>query len=234
MNDEFREHYQAAERAYAEGRFDDAEQISMSLLGKLENSQGHDEKDDNHANWVSTITLLLGHIALHGRSQPQQAKDWYKRSLKEMRDQTLQDIAENGLKQCEARPKTPASSDLLQDPFINSAALTPPTNNQTTAMPWLDHRPQSLVTTTESAAPAKEMEAKAAQKSSEQEPAVAKDVQKQIQPNNSPASQEISEPEHEKTHQNFPLSSSWIRISVTTNHPTSDSKQQDNDSSKTD
>ena len=138
MNQGFQENYQAAERAYAEGSYREAEQISLSLLKQLNESVEQDGQDASHSAWTSALALLLGHIELHGHQQPDQAKDWYERSLDDAQDPTLRDIAQEGLKQCNARTNVAATTNLLQDPFINTATAVSPSHQQPTAMPWLD------------------------------------------------------------------------------------------------
>ena len=141
VTDDFQGQYQAAERAYAEGGYDEAERISLSLLEELEHSVKEPGYESGLAEWEAILTLLLGHIALHGRNQPDQAIAWYQRSLAGTNQQTLRDIAEEGLKQCESMTATIApqpTTDLLKDPFINTTPSLVQTRHQATAMPWLE------------------------------------------------------------------------------------------------
>ena len=141
VTDDFQGQYQAAERAYAEGGYDEAERISLSLLEELEHSVKEPGYESGLAEWEAILTLLLGHIALHGRNQPDQAIAWYQRSLAKTKEQTLHDIAEEGLKQCESMTATIApqtTTDLLKDPFISTTPSPAPIRHQATAMPWLE------------------------------------------------------------------------------------------------
>ena len=141
MTDDFQGQYQAAERAYAEGGYDEAERISLSLLEELEHSVKEPGYESGLAEWEAILTLLLGHIALHGRNQPDQAIAWYQRSLAKTKEQTLHDIAEEGLKQCESMTATitpQTTTDLLKDPFISTTPSPAPIRHQATAMPWLE------------------------------------------------------------------------------------------------
>ena len=141
VTDDFQGQYQAAERAYAEGGYDEAERISLSLLEELEHSVKEPGYESGLAEWEAILTLLLGHIALHGRNQPDQAIAWYQRSLAKTKEQTLHDIAEEGLKQCESMTATIApqtTTDLVKDPFISTTSSPAPIRHQATAMPWLE------------------------------------------------------------------------------------------------
>ena len=142
MGEDFQGQYQAAELAYAQGRFDDAEDIALSLLKDVENSAEAFAKNDQDTSqlsaWESTLTLLLGHVARHGRQQPKAAIDWYERSLTATEEPTLQDIARDGIRQCKTSTSPTPKTNLLQDPFIHGS--TPPSQgtDQPTAMPWQD------------------------------------------------------------------------------------------------
>ena len=147
VTDDFQGQYQAAERAYAEGGYDEAERISLSLLEELEQSAHEPGYESGLAEWEAILTLLLGHIALHGRNQPDQAIAWYQRSLAGTNQQTLHDIAEEGLKQCESMTATIApqpTTDLLKDPFINTTPSPAPIRHQATAMPWLETKTELM------------------------------------------------------------------------------------------
>ena len=147
VTDDFQGQYQAAERAYAEGGYDEAERISLSLLEELEHSVKEPGYASGLAEWEAILTLLLGHIALHGRNQPDQAIGWYQRSLAGTNQQTLHDIAEEGLKQCESMTATIApqpTTDLLKDPFISTTSSPAPISHQATAMPWLETKTELM------------------------------------------------------------------------------------------
>ena len=147
VTEDFQGQYQAAERAYAEGGYDEAERISLSLLEELEHSVHEPGYESGLAEWEAILTLLLGHIALHGRNQPDQAIGWYQRSLAGTNQQTLHDIAEEGLKQCESMTATIApqtTTDLLKDPFINTTPSPVQTSHQSTAMPWLETKTELM------------------------------------------------------------------------------------------
>ena len=81
-------------------------------------------------DWRAVVSLLLGHIQLHGLQQPEQAAISYERVLQGDVDPTIAAIAEQGLQRCRAEDinsgadTTPANngatSDLLKDPFLNT------------------------------------------------------------------------------------------------------------------
>ena len=75
------------------------------------------------------VSLLLGHIQLHGLQQPEQAAVAYERVLEGDVDATIAALAEQGLKRCRSEQiasgskyMTPATNgaipDLLKDPFL--------------------------------------------------------------------------------------------------------------------
>ena len=76
------------------------------------------------------MSLILGHIQLHGLQQPEQAAISYKRVLQGDVDATITALAKQGLQRCQSEDiasgegRTPttngASPDLLKDPFLNT------------------------------------------------------------------------------------------------------------------
>ena len=101
--------------------------------------------------WQAFVTLLLGHIELHGRQRPDQAAEYYQLTLDCQPQDTLADLARQGLQRSKsaqdelgAPPLTTYESfagslpSMLQDPFINNTPTgATPGLSQTTAMPWL-------------------------------------------------------------------------------------------------
>ena len=161
MDGDFQQTYQAAERAYGGGDYETAHQLASELLKQLELEEQSDDDQVRDAviGWRAFVTLLLGHIELHGLERPDQAADYYQRALDCQPQETLAELAHQGLERCKSAPKetfkttvdkptTPASAadessvgslpSMLQDPFLNNAPppSTPGTSQQT-AMPWL-------------------------------------------------------------------------------------------------
>ena len=96
------------------------------------------------------VSLLLGHIQLHGLQQPEQAAISYERVLQGDVDATIAALAKQGLERCRAEDtdsgagSTPATNgaipDLLKDPFLSTEAdqAWPAPADVVTAMPWLN------------------------------------------------------------------------------------------------
>ena len=95
--------------------------------------------------WQAFVTLLLGHIELHGRQRPDQAAEYYQLTLDCQPQDTLADLARQGLQRSLVEPEAVQAGSLpsmLQDPFLNNAApattpgpvsythLTLPTNRE--------------------------------------------------------------------------------------------------------
>ena len=143
MDGDFQQNYQAAERAYGGGDYETAHQLASDLLKQLESQ---DQSDDDQVRdavlgWRAFVTLLLGHIELHGLQRPDQAADFYQRALDCQPQDTLADLARQGLQRSLVEPKADQAGSvpsMLQDPFLNNA---PPAStsgpSQSTAMPWL-------------------------------------------------------------------------------------------------
>ena len=106
------------------------------------------------------VSLLLGHIQLHGLQQPEQAAISYERVLQGDVDATIAALAEQGLERCRAEDipngagTTPATNgaipDLLKNPFLSTEAdqARPAPADLITAMPWLssDEKPRAMPT----------------------------------------------------------------------------------------
>ena len=114
------------------------------------------------------VSLLLGHIQLHGLQHPEQAAISYERVLQGDVDATIAALAEQGLERCRAEDtasgagSTPATNgaipDLLRDPFLSTEAdqARPATADLVTAMPWLssDEKPRAMPIADPSGTPA--------------------------------------------------------------------------------
>ena len=138
MNGDFQQTYQAAERAYYGGDYETAHHLASGLLKQLNaEMKANDELvRDAVLGWQAFVTLLLGHIELHGRQRPDQAAEYYQLTLDCQPQDTLADLAKQGLQRSESAqdelgvppPTTDASfagslPSMLQDPFLNN---TPP------------------------------------------------------------------------------------------------------------
>ena len=134
MDADFEQHYQAAERAYGLGEYVEAQALTAALWDQLQ-SASNDHEPSLVLGWRAVVSLLLGHIQLHGLQQPEQASISYKRVLQGDVDATIAALAEQGL---------------LKDPFLNtdSDQARPAAADLVTAMPWLssDVEPRAMPT----------------------------------------------------------------------------------------
>jgi len=166
MDTGIQQHYLAAEQAYGDGDFAQAESIASTLLTQLEEPSSTEEEEEARLAWRAFVALLLGHIHFHGLKQPAQALNHYQLALQSQPPDTLRDLAEQGVERCEAQitttipapnpvqepsaapaddaaPEPIASHDpglaLIRDPFLGSAAATPsaPIAATRSATPWL-------------------------------------------------------------------------------------------------
>ena len=157
MDADFEQHYQAAERAYGLGEYAEAHALASALWDQLQAES--DQHDPSLVlGWRAVVSLLLGHIQLHGLQQPEQAAISYERVLQGDVEATIAALAEQGLKRCRSEDITsgtdtaPATKgaipDLLKDPFLSTEPdqARPATADLVTAMPWLssDEEPRAM------------------------------------------------------------------------------------------
>ena len=172
MDEDFQQRYQAAERAYSAGQYDEARRIATVLLDQLVETPSDSEQKAAVLGWRAFVALLLGHIELHGLGHPGEASDFFQTVLDSQPHNTLKELAQQGLERAAAmaataptEPTEPnpvditiqpqpqgetagstAMPDLLRDPFLPVQADSDP--GQTTsidpsdAMPWLDPTPE--------------------------------------------------------------------------------------------
>ena len=69
---DFEQHYQAAERAYGLGEYAEAHALTSALWDQLQ-SAPNEHDPGMILGWRAVVSLLLGHIQLHGLQQPEQA-----------------------------------------------------------------------------------------------------------------------------------------------------------------
>ena len=144
-----------AERAYATERFDIAGQIATELFKDLDDSPDIPSRQEEKDHWRAFLALLLGNVHLFGLNDMDQAAEWYRQVLALQPDETLTDLAKQGLKQAQGRSESEPISvqaamdvesdlkltELINDPFLSTPSASAPrtTSDQTsTAMPWLD------------------------------------------------------------------------------------------------
>ncbi len=167
MDADFEQHYQAAERAYGLGEYAEAHALTSALWDQLQ-SASNEHDPGLILGWRAVVSLLLGHIQLHGLQQPEQAAISYERVLQGDVDATIAALAEQGLERCRAEDitsgagTTPATNgaipDLLKDPFLKTDPdpAKPALADVVTAMPWLtsDEEPRAMPTPDPSPTPA--------------------------------------------------------------------------------
>ena len=140
MDGDFQQTYQAAERAYGGGDYETAHHLASELLKQLELADPADDDQVRDAvlGWRAFVALLLGHIELHGLRRPDLAAGYYQLTLDCKPQDTLADLAKQGLQRSLVEPSAESLPSMLQDPFLNTA---PPAStsgtSQSTAMPWL-------------------------------------------------------------------------------------------------
>ena len=169
MDGDFQSNYLAAEQAYGTGDFETARSITLELLSQLEPLPEDGAERDAVLAWRAFVALLAGHIDLYGFQNPADAQGFYELVLASNPQDTLRELAEQGLERTlndhgavtgtdqvtdpvEApRAETVAtnlSTALIADPFLGRAsdatdAVQPTVTS--TAMPWLKSDPSPTV-----------------------------------------------------------------------------------------
>ena len=162
VDGDFQQQYQAAERAYGAGKYDEAHRIATMLLDQLGATPEEPEERAAVLGWRAFVALLLGHIELYGLDHPSQASRFYQTVLDSQPHDTLGELAQQGLTRAsamaEATPEPSASTpepeataplntgtttpEILRDPFLPDQPVSgqgpTPSQPQTVAMPWLD------------------------------------------------------------------------------------------------
>ena len=150
MDGNFQQTYQAAERAYGGGDYETAHHLASELLKQLELADPADDDQVRDAvlGWRAFVALLLGHIELHGLRRPDLAAGYYQLTLDCKPQDTLADLAKQGLQRSLVEPSAESLPSMLQDPFLNTAAPTSTSGtSQSTGTPWLmeiSNSPQAM------------------------------------------------------------------------------------------
>ncbi len=101
VDGDFQQQYLAAEKAYGAGNYEAAQSICERLLGQLELHQKGPEQEAMLA-WRAFVALLMGHILLYGMNDIQQAQHHYNLVLDSQPQDTLKELAEQGLERCQS------------------------------------------------------------------------------------------------------------------------------------
>ena len=170
MDGDVQQHYLAAEQAYGDGNFAEAQSIASTLLAQLNTASNSAEEEEARLAWRAFVTLLLGHIHFHGLNQPEQALAHYQLALENQPPDTLRELAEQGIDRCEEQiappPLEPESScdqpvhpqagmELIRDPFLGTTPLASDALHEVrnSATPWLGDDDTTATSPNPSAAP---------------------------------------------------------------------------------
>lgn len=122
VDGDFQQQYLAAEKAYGAGNYEAAQSICKSLLGQLELRRKGTEQEAMLA-WRAFVALLMGHVKLYGMNDIQQAKLHYSLVLNSQPQETLKELAEQGLERCQgelqrepAKQEEPPQRTALKQP----------------------------------------------------------------------------------------------------------------------
>ena len=168
MDGDFQNNYLAAEQAYGAGDFEAARSLVLTLLDQLEPLPASKSEQDATLAWRAFVALLAGHIHLYGLNETGEARSYYELVLASNPQDTLQDLAEQGLErsrqgqtfEIKAEPTSTAPANpitepspiaeslgLIRDPFLKQSPdsiqadqpeTAPPPS---TATPWLTESP---------------------------------------------------------------------------------------------
>ena len=215
MDGDVQQRYYAAEQAYGQGDFREAESIASTLLKDLQPASGNSAEEEACMAWRAFVALLLGHIHFHGLQQPAQALTHYELALQSQPPDTLRDLAQQGLERCRAEQITePAPSaapaavpevatppnqsiaapiaDVIRDPFLMSASAAPTAASPgaESATPWAtgDNAPSEGPEDSPEVTPEVSQAAEA-------EPSLAPAAEPVDPPSTAPALDSISQPE---------------------------------------
>ena len=231
MDSDFQAHYLTAEQAYGVGDFRTAQSITVDLLSQLDGTAETNTDRDALLAWRAFVALLAGNIHLYGLNEPDQAHGFYELVLASNPQDTLKDLAEQGLERIQTRrghgdevvdpaPATsPPRSTLIQDPFLAqpsaggfTAGLGSQNDpSQASATPWLDG-PVATAPVAIKEAMAKEVETDAVAEA-DAEPSPAVEVQADPEPEEVIEAEVIPEPEPEREPQPEPTPNPELVVS---------------------
>ena len=97
MDGDFQQNYQAAERAYGEGDYQEAKRIATELLAQLRDTSQDPDMQAAVLGWRAFVALLLGHIELYGLENASAASGYYRMVLDSQPHETLAELAQQGL-----------------------------------------------------------------------------------------------------------------------------------------
>ena len=220
MDGDFQQTYQAAERAYGGGDYETAHHLASELLKQLELADPADDGQVRDAvlGWRAFVAILLGHIELHGLRRPDLAAGYYQLTLDCKPQDTLADLAKQGLQRSLVEPSAESLPSMLQDPFLNTAAPASTSGtSQSTAMPWLTEISSSPKAMGAPAPKPKQTGEQVPSTPLPSEPAVTTEVMTaEVQPPDNQQPLPLLIPEES-------LQNAWLRVSITPNKTRADS-----------
>ena len=116
MDGDFQSNYLAAEQAYGAGDFEAARNITLELLSQLEPVPEDGAERDAVLAWRAFVALLAGHIDLYGFQNPADAQGFYELVLASNPQDTLRELAEQGLERTRSDQESVIGSEQLTDP----------------------------------------------------------------------------------------------------------------------
>ena len=116
MDGDFQSNYLAAEQAYGAGDFETAQSITVELLNQLEPVPEEGAEQNAVLAWRAFVALLAGHVDLYGFQAPDQAEKHYQLVLASHPQDTLRELAEQGLERIRSDRESVTRSTQASDP----------------------------------------------------------------------------------------------------------------------
>ena len=134
MDGDFQLQYQAAERAYGAGDYPEARRLASELLSQLSDQPQDPDTQAAVLGWRAFVALLLGHIDLHGLEHPAGAIGFYQQVLDSQPQETLAELAQQGLERCQLAITAPGAAVAADSPAPESSSLGSPASKPETAV----------------------------------------------------------------------------------------------------
>ena len=134
MDGDFQLQYQAAERAYGAGDYPEARRLAGDLLNQLGDQPQDPDTQAAVLGWRAFVALLLGHIDLHGLENPAGAVDFYQQVLDSQPQETLAELAQQGLERCQLAITAAGTAVAVNSPSPNSRSINSRASQPETAV----------------------------------------------------------------------------------------------------
>ena len=112
-------------------RYPDAQGLATTLLEQLEATPDTPETRAAKLGWRAIVGLLLGHIALYGQNRSDQAKRFYRLVLDSDPQETLAELAHQGLERCQLQ--LPVEKQPVEEKLPDLLVRSSPTQQHRTA-----------------------------------------------------------------------------------------------------